>query len=987
MGISTRLRLGLVAAAVAALLGAVGPAAAQGTGTIRGRVIDAATQRPLSGAQVVVVGGTRRSVTDASGEYVLADVPAGALTIRASLLGYAAESQQVTVAPGESATADFGLRTQSIALDALVVTGTPGATERRALGNAVTTVDAGAITEVSPTSSVSQLLQGRAPGVTILPGSGTAGTASAIRIRGVGSLSAGNNPVFYIDGVRVNTDFYNIGVGGQQLNVLDGLDPDEIESIEVIKGPAAATLYGADAASGVIQIITKKGQVGSQDVQFTAKAEYGQSDWNTEIPTNYVNCDVFFAPGAIPGCVQGGPGTILSDEPLSDALRDGEMVSYSLSARGGGDRYSFYLSGDVSNEDGIFENNFSDRTSFRGNFFVSPSDLFDIALNANLSRNDTRLPLNDNASNGWVRNAFRGYPTYGPFAAGWRGLGPDEINIFDNQTRTDRAIVSLTANYQPFRFFRNRITAGMDVSSIRNSEVYPRDLSGRQPYGATAARGYIFQWRPENRDYTLDYAGTLTADVNADVSSDFSFGAQYLTRQYKSISAEGIGIDSRLSSLISNAEETFGYESFSEFKSLGLYVQERVGWRNRLFVTGALRFDDNSTFGEDFDWIVFPKASVSWVVSEEPFFNLPNVDELKLRASWGRAGNSPGAFEADQTYAIATVVDENGNTRSSFRTDEAGNPDLKAETGSEIELGFDASLLNDRLGLDFTYYSQHTNDALLSVPVPPSSGFTGSTLQNVGELKNSGFELGVNATPVQTESFTWDARVAASTNDNEFVSFGGTRTNDDPILYGYADAGQQVREGYVVAGYWAYPFVRDGNGDIVFNEFDEPEVADEEVFIGPPAPTREASLTNTFTLFRNFQVYSFLDYKGGHYLYNMTQQTRDNDANSWEVNNPDADPEDVLIRGYYSDVPYIEKADFVKLREVAVTYNVPSSLSRRFGTDGLSFTLAGRNLKTWTDYSGVDPEVNIQGPANFTRGEYMSVPPLRHFVATVNVRF
>jgi TonB-dependent SusC/RagA subfamily outer membrane receptor len=385
MGLSSRLRsrLGLAAAL---LLGAAAPLFAQ-AGTISGRVTDAASQRPLAGAQVQVTGATRSAVTNADGDYTLTVGP-GSVTVRASTLGYSSQSRTVTVAAGQATTANFALQTSAISLNELVVTGTPGATEKRELGNSVTTVHAADITDKAPVTNVTQLLAARAPGLTIMQPSGSLGTAAAIRIRGLGSVQAGNAPIFYIDGVRMfGGNQGGFGVGGQTASNLDAINPNDIESIEVIKGPAAATLYGADAAAGVIQIITKKGRSGRQSLQWSGKVEMGNNEWKEGMPTNYTLCTAArIASASWPGCAGLAANTVLTERPLESALETGDVQNFNLNVRGGGERFSFYLSGDREDETGVFVNNAFARTSGRGNFSVTPSDFFDVTGSIAFSR-------------------------------------------------------------------------------------------------------------------------------------------------------------------------------------------------------------------------------------------------------------------------------------------------------------------------------------------------------------------------------------------------------------------------------------------------------------------------------------------------------------------------------------------------------------------------------------------------------------------------
>jgi TonB-dependent starch-binding outer membrane protein SusC len=1016
-------RAALVAALAVAMLGFVpGALSAQDTGTIRGTVTEAGSLRPLSGVQVFVAGSTRGSITDSRGMYQIVGVPAGTHTVRARMVGYAAAEQTVAVTLGAAVRADISLTQAAVELDEIVVTGTAGGTQRRAIGNVVTSVNAAQVTEAAPIRSTAELLQGRAPGLTLMQPSGTPGTASNIRIRGAGSLSAGNQPVFYIDGVRMTAGSQGgWSVSGQSTSALDAINPEDIESIEVIKGPAAATLYGADAAAGVIQIITKRGTRGQQGIRWNAKLETGQSEWGGRLPDQFAYCTParitqanniaagtgIYTAGTFPGCAGIDPtlpeaqrvisSNLLRDDPR--AMRTAGLRSLSLTARGGGENFTFYLSGDRDEEEGIFHNSEFMRNTGRANFTAHPLDNLDVSFSTSYTRSDTRLPNNDNSSWGILRNTWRSAAgRQGTFEQGYLGLAPPQINIYDNRTRAERAMFGSTVNYRPVDWFRNRLNLGLDWNQRLATLFFPIDRESPPAYGATNARGIINQYAPNTRNWTVDYAGTVALNLNPSLSSETSFGMQLNAYRFESLQANGTGLLSNNVRLVSNAEERTAFESFSEQNSLGFFVQEQLGWRNRVFVTGALRFDDNSAFGSQFNQVVYPKAQLSWVVSEESFFdNLTFVDQLRLRGAWGRAGNAPAPFAADRTWGTSRVVLEDGTVAGGLSADAFGNPNLRAETGQELELGFDASVLRDRLGIEFTYYNQQTKDALLNVPVAPSSGFTGSQLQNVGEIRNSGMELSFFGSPINLPTVGWDARFGLSTNNNKLVSFGGTR--EEPIPVGYRGS-QRHAEGYPLGHYWAIPVARNASGELVLTPQGWAALGTDSVYVGPSVPTREASLSNTITILNNLSLYAFLDYKGGHYLYNMGGQTAEWDNVAFTAVNParlesgcasaecQAAREEWRIRQSDSNLMFIERADFVKLRELSLTYRVPSSLLQRLGTGaGMSVTMAGRNLHTWTDYSGVDPEVNIQGDADFIRADYMSVPPTRRWVATVNVNF
>ncbi|MDX1389464.1 MAG: TonB-dependent receptor plug domain-containing protein, partial [Acidobacteriota bacterium] len=456
--------------------------AAQADGTIRGSVTDQATQRGLANAQVVLVGQNRETRTDAQGMFEFRGVTPGEYTVRVLSIGYGRMEQAVTVASGQTAQADFALGRAVVQLEEVVVTGTAGRTEKREIGNAISSLDVEQLVDQPSIGSVDELLNARAPGLTMYKNSGLVGTASNVKIRGAGSLNAGYVPVYYIDGIRFeSTGIATLGSTNstiQNRSPLEFLDPADIERVEVIKGPAAATLYGADAAGGVIQIITKKGQRGQDQVQWSARFDYGQSDWAKETPTTYYQCNAARIRNAssFPGCNDpgslvyegpNGPVTgipeseiirnqawgdslfVITDNPLSRhprALRDATHYGVRLSARGGGQTFNYYLSFNRTDEEGVFFNNGQERTGGRANFGFTPTAKLDLGLNFGYTRSILDIPLSDNASNGLLRNGYRGRAraTSDPWEPGYRGFGPDQTNEFDLGIREERTTIGLT---------------------------------------------------------------------------------------------------------------------------------------------------------------------------------------------------------------------------------------------------------------------------------------------------------------------------------------------------------------------------------------------------------------------------------------------------------------------------------------------------------------------------------------------------------------
>jgi TonB-dependent starch-binding outer membrane protein SusC len=1019
-------RLAVAAAALALLGGMLQPLSAQSTGAIRGQVIETATQHPLSGVQVFLQGTTRGTVSDARGNFLIPAVPAGTYNVQVQMIGYSRAEQQVTVTAEQTAQVSFQLSQAAIELDALVVTGTPGATQKRTLGNSMSNINAAQIADAAPITTVAQMLTGRTPGLTVMPSTGVVGAAASIRIRGTASLSGGNDPVFYVDGVRVRGGSQG-GFGTSNHTVretspLDAINPDDIESIEVIKGPAAATLYGADAANGVIQIITKKGQAGgAQPIRWSGRVEMGQNDWHLGMRENYTLCTNSTTElphvGMIRvnrithadwrGCKEVDPNApwqdrLLRQTPLAEpgVLRKGEVMRYGLSARGGGERFSYFISGDRESEDGVFWNNHFERISGRANFSIIARDNLTADFRVGYTTYDSRQPLNDNASFGWLRNSWRGRPGFwnaSSWEDGWAGLGPEMMKKYDNQVANERWILGATLDYRPFEWFRNRLTIGFDAGDRTNTLFYEIDETTRAPYGTDFRNGYISHFEPETRDYTVDYSGTINHDfarlgVTRDLTSAFSFGMQYSAQNYRSTQVVGDGLVTNALRLIDATRTQRAYETITESRSLGFFVQEMLGWKNRLFVTGALRVDDHSAFGSNFEKIYYPKLSVAHVISEEPFFNVPMVDNLKLRFAYGHAGNAPAPFSADRVWEGASAIDASGAQVSAIIPTQYGNPDLRAERGREFEFGFDASLFENALGVEFTYYNNTTKDALMRDPIPQSSGFPapdflGTYLRNVGEISNTGTELSLFGSPIRRQNIVWDTRFSFSTNSNKLVSFGELKRPF--IAQGYRGSQRHV-EGYPLAAYFARELIRNPDGTLFIQANGQPQLDTIYKYVGPSAPTREASLTNTFTVARNVQLYTHMDYKGGHYLFNMSEQTALRDDLNHRMSNDPTVPLDTWLTYRYGDnLPYIEQADFIKLREVSLRYTLSNDWARKVGADGLSFTLAGRNLAIpWTRYkSGVDPEVSIDGGGAFTRAESNSVPMIRQLVATIDFRF
>jgi TonB-dependent starch-binding outer membrane protein SusC len=986
---------------------------AQERGVISGSVVDQATQRPLIGAQVTVAGTQLGTITNQQGRFTITGVPAGIREVRASLIGFSAATRTVEVAPGAVATVELALAQTAVALDELVVTGTAGRQERRAQAAVVETLNAAEIVQNAPVTNIGDILTARTPGVSVLTTSGTTGANQQIRLRGAASLTLSNEPLVFIDGVRADArQVQTYGTGGQAGSRLNDIRPEDIESIEIVKGPAAATLYGADASAGVIQIITKRGRVGSGFTQ-SITTEYNQIDANWTPPSNFWTCSVAWttltnAAGepTVPMCFgRAADDLIISDNPLQryNVFRTGTHRALNWSGRGGGENYGFYVSLGVDQEDGTLPNNEFDRMSGRFNFNFIPTENLRLEAGLGLIHTDRRMPQNDNNIYGYLGGGLLG----DAWTAGRQHLGDNRdgwfaanrqveaISAIDNADVTLRTIPTLTVNYSPLAGFTNRLTLGADITRTEAHQLWPLNEQGW--YGtATLNSGQIGQARINRDQLTLDYLGNFAHALAQNISSDISFGTQLISRRTDTTDATGQGLPTRTTTAVNAAATLLGGQTMSEERSAGVFGQWQVGFNDRLFVQAAGRWDVHSAFGTSPDPFFSPKLGVSYVLSDEPFWqNIAPalISTLRLRGAFGTTGRSPttgiqGTF-TPSPFAISPT-----DVRGGLVFGRLGNPDLRPERGTELEVGFDAGFFQERLGVELSYFNKVSRDVILSRPLPPSAGFAQNPLFNVGEMVNRGLEVALNARLLETAAFGWDARVAFNTLHHEITDMG------DVTPFGTR---QRFAPGYQAGAYFAHRVVGYERNDA--GEPTRAIVSDTLEFVGNNLPTFEGSFTNTFSIARNIRLSGQLDWKRGFMLYNNTAQFRDRswqNSEAWHRRNdpdfmtaeesrsrygPFVSTEGRAIGVTSVDDAYIESGDFVRLREVALTYSLPRGVASRFGGTGASVTLAGRNLGLWTDYTGEDPEVQGISFDDFARWDFLTMPQARRWVARVNFQF
>ncbi|MGQ0540092.1 MAG: SusC/RagA family TonB-linked outer membrane protein [Gemmatimonadaceae bacterium] len=1026
----------------AAFLSSASVAQAQ-AGSIAVRVIDAASSNPIDQAQVSIVGTTLGGLSNSEGRVLIRGVTPGTHQLRVLRVGYAEQKRAVSVAAGSQATAEFSLSAVAVSLAPVVTTAT-GETRRVEIGNAVSSISVSDVTQVAPVQNVFDALNARAPGVQIVSGTQT-GSGARVRIRGQNSLSLSNDPIYVIDGVRMtsNTGSSNLFTGGAQPSRVGDINPEEIESIEIVKGPSAATLYGTDAANGVIVITTKRGRAGS--ARWNVYAEGGFIEDRNTYPTAYTtfgkrivngvpqttNAPLNFCNNtrvALNQCTVDSVASLnVFEEPDLTPLGTGYRSQYGLQLSGGTEAVRYFLSGEREDETGLLElpeferrrfdstntlirewterPNVLGRTSARANLNATVNSRLDLAVNTNFINLAQRFSLESNATAGLGSQIFGG-PGCNPCAPERRvggGLGTP-LNGYRAWTpgytwqekagqRLNRFIGSLNANWRPTSWWQNRLTFGNDLTDRVDDNLLFRGEG--PPISATYRNGFKENTRTDIRNMTADLSSAATWTPRQWLNLKTTVGAQYIYYTFERNLAGGEDLPPGTQTSGAAATE-YSNEATTLQKTLGFFVEEAAAINDRLFLTAAVRSDQNSAFGTNFQRVLYPKGSLSWIVSDEGFFpSLGWLNQLRLRLAAGTSGVQPGPNDALRTFA-ATTANIRGVDVPAVVSGDIGNPDLKPERSSEFEGGFEAKLLNDRVSLDVTYYRKKTRDALIDAIVAPSLGSANEVKRNLGSVENNGWELMLSSQLLDREAFAIDITLNGSTNANKLISLGGTPPQIGTTI--------RVVEGFPLFGFWAQPITgwQDKNGDGLLTYHADPNlnevfVGDSVVFRGYTTPRHVATLTTGFDLFkRRLRLQTMFDYRGGNLHYNNTERIRCvSRQNCAGLMDPNASFDNQAMVVANRDHPsrtldgFFQPGEFVRLRELSAVYNLsPSLAARLFRARSASIVATARNLKFWTDYRGVDPETEF----NVTTGsdapsEFQTLGPPTFWVLRFNLGF
>ena len=1007
---------------------------ARRVGVIRGRVIDRETNQPVAAAQVSIVGTTLGSLADNNGVFTIRGVPAGTVTVRVSRIGYRFSTQSVTVVDGGEAVVDFSVDRAVVQLDQVVTTAT-GDQSRRELGHVVATVNADSILKTAPITNVTEVLQARTAGVQIIEGQGVIGGSPNIRIRGTSSLSLSNEPLIVVDGIRFSNEAEGAGgsnanISGVKINRFGSLDPEEIESVDIIKGPSAAALYGTAAANGVIIVKTKRGRSGA--ARWNTFIEGGMAQEPGGFPTNYrswgrarntvtgvisatpIQCTITNA--ALGSCVVDSltsfnPWTADETHPFAN----GPMAKAGVQVTGGTDAVKYFISVDQDREQGPYQMpqyeidritairlappreeqinpNRLRQTSMRGSFTFPLGSTATLDFSTGYTDRDLFTPFDGTFFAGLSNQLF----SAPGFKTSTNGTSREYVgDIFSVQQRTtlERFTTSGAFNWTPQSWLQLTAEGGVDNANAHNMEYqYPGEglLNGGwgpNPDPADQNNSGIDEFRVNSLNYTGTLRAAATRQLTSSLGSVTTIGGQYFRTGRYELYGSGYGLGVGAVTL-SAAKQRQATTLTSENATYGYFVQEQLNYLDKLYVTGSARTDLNSAFGRSAGSTIYPAAQLSYVMSQESWFPHPvGLSLFRLRASMGKAGLQPGTTAALPFLSPLTYPSADGTESPGLTIQSVGNPVLKPEVTTEYEGGFDAGFLDGRLNFEFTAFNKTSKDQLFQRTLAPSVGLGGSQWINIAQVRNAGQELTIDAQLLDGAAVSWGVRLNGSHLANKLIDVG-------PIPLATGQGARNV-VGYPLFGLWDRPYTYDdanGDGVIVPSEI---TLAAADEYKGSTIPLYEAGLSNSLGFFNNrVNLNALIDYRGKFWNSYTIGVNRCATARNCEaVNVPGSSLDDQAAAVAAASASLLRTRwgifapnDFIKLREISVSASLPESFVNRYiRGNSAQIVLAGRNLATlWTKYPGIDPEANRSTNGNDDLG---TPPALRTFSVRLNLGF
>jgi len=970
-------------------------AAAQSTASISGIVADSATGRPIPSVQVLVVGTSRGAVTDDVGRYTIRGLGAGSVVVRTQRIGYAPVSRTVTLVDGETAQANFSLAAVARVLAEVVTVGY-GTDTRASVSNAVTTVT-GELLASSPVAGVDQALQGKAAGVQVTQNAGNPGNGITVRVRGAASLTASNQPLFVVDGVPINNESISqLDVGGQDITGVTTLNPDEIESITVLKDAAAAAIYGSRGSNGVIMVTTKRGRSGAPvvDINSYTGVQDVAKQWDMLNGKEYVmyKNEASKNDGGNPFRygVPGVDDTINTDWQKA-IFRTAPISNVTVGASGGTDRIQYFASGSYFDQTGVVIATGYKRAGGRINLDFAATNKLQLKTSIGVTREDWTRSENDNTIEGVVTNAIADAPNQpvkrldGAYTGNELAYpNPVAIALLSSiNSRQLRTIGNVEAIYNILPSLKLTGRGGVDIGNLRDLRwespnvegTYAASVDGVGRQGNNTFNRYVVEGFA-NWDVMPWFAShSQTLNLTAGTSAEWN-GREFDYLRGEGFASEGFRYPGAATRITVYDGGWTGNNLASFFGRANYALMDRY------LIQASVRTDGSSRFGANNRWGTFPAVSVGWKVSDEPALGgMFRGNTLKLRGSLGTTGNQalPEDFGSLERYARANYADVIGLGQVSL-----ANPDLRWESTREWDGGFDLTLWDDRISLISDYYSKLTSNLLVNRPISGTSGQT-TLLSNVGSIENKGVEAQIttrNFVSGSTDGFNWTTDLNIAANRNKVVSL----YNDEPFSTGQYSI-NRVQVGHPLSEYYTYRFlgVDPATGDAQYS-------TDQE-FVGTPHPKYQGGFTSDMS-WMGFDLHGFVQFSQGNQIFNAIRVFADDGGRYL-----DNKFRDVLRRwqnpGDITDQPrasrngssgalqvssrYLEDGSYVRLGDLTLGYNVPKGWVRSAGLANGKIYVSGHNLHTWTKYKGYSPDVNSSGSNTNTSlgGEFYAYPIAR----------
>ena len=989
----------LLGYALALVFLSAAPASAQ---TITGTVTDSTSGDSLPGVNIAVAGTQLGAATNAQGEYTITGVEPGTYTVRASFIGYGDETEEgVTVSAGETTEVNFTMQTTATDLDEIVVVGY-GTQERRDLTGSVSSVDVQEVAETTPTISTKQLLQGRAAGVQVVQQSGAPGGGVNVRVRGLSSITAGNQPLYVIDGVP---------------SPANSVSPKNVESIEVLKDASATAIYGARGANGVVLITTKKGESGRDEVRF--QSSYGMQQITRMLPL--LNARQF-AEVRNEAMVNAGLEPAFTDEEIAsmgegtdwqeEIFRPAPVQNYSGTVSGGDEETSYLISGDFFDQQGIIESTDLRRYSARVNLDQEVSDRFRVGSNIFANRTQNHSVNTSGAQNGLVSEALQFSPTapvrdeegdfvlYDPFNTGT--FNPvSTLDLLNREETTSRLAGKFFGEYDLTDALRFQSSLGGTANFNRYTYYAPSNsVQGQSSNGEANVNSS--QSAELVNDNVLTYDQSLGEQSNLEVTAGFT--VQTFRSEYVSASAEEFATDvTGANNLGAGAVQGNPGSGMNEWTLLSYLGRANYTLNDKYLFTVTGRYDGSSKFGANEKWGFFPSGAFGWRISEEPFLQEQDlISNLKLRVSYGQTGNQDiGTFNSlarlsDGSYALGS-----SQLVTYAPANRAPNPNLKWETRTQFNLGLDLGVWNGRATLTADVYTSITDDLLLSVPLPTTSGYR-NQLRNIGSVQNRGVELSISTTNLAQDNLTWTTHFNITATRNEVVelagdeqvfpgnqrSSGGVGGNyivlreGQPLgaFYGYEtdgiwqqDEAAEAAEFDTAPGEWKYV---DTNGDGEITPSDR-------TILGTGQADFFGGIGNTFSVGPLTLNVFFQGSYGNEVLnlgsaYNKSVTFYANEhaqaLDRWTPENPsNTVPRANLDRTRRVLENAVEDGSYLRLQNLSLGYRLPGEMLP--AVRRARIYVSGQNLWTWTSYTGYDPEVSSYGSNSRFRGVDLGMYP------------